>query len=95
MNRIIIAVILLISSAAFAEPAQKIGVGDLQRAVSESKAGIAARAKILQKTEQLNADLKFQLADIEKLKAEYEKDAPKLSQEAKLEKERLIQKKSR
>jgi outer membrane protein len=95
MKRLIIAVILLVSSTAFAAPPQKIGVVDLQRAVSESKVGIAARVKILQKTEQLNAELKFQLADIEKLRAEFEKDASKLSQEAKLEKERLIQRKSR
>jgi len=95
MKRIIIAIILLVSSTAFAAAPPKIGVIDLQRAVSESKMGIAARAVIIQKTEQLNADLKFQLADIEKLRAEFEKDAAKLSPEAKLEKERLIQKKSR
>jgi outer membrane protein len=95
MNRIIIAVILLVSSTAFAAPPQKIGVVDLQRAVSESKVGIAERAIILQKTEQINAELKFKLADIEKLRAELEREASKLSQKAKLEKERLIQKKSR
>ena len=102
MKRIIIAAILLMSSTALAAVPQavsavpqKIGVIDLQRAISESKAGIAARAIIIQKTEQINADLKFQLADIEKLRAEFEKDAAKLSPEAKLEKDRLIQKKSR
>ncbi len=95
MNRIIFAVILFVSSTALAAPPQKIGVVDLQRAVSESKAGMAARAAILQKTEQLNAELKIHLAEIEKLKAEYEKDSSKLSLEARREKERLIQKKSR
>ena len=67
----------------------------MQRAISESKAGIAARAVIISKTEQLNAELKYQLAEIEKMKAEFERDSAKLSPEAKLEKERLIQKKSR
>lgn len=95
MNRIIIAVILLVSSTAFAAPPQKIGVVDLQRAVSESKAGITERVKILQKTEQINAELKVRLADIEKHRAEFEREASKFTQEAKLEKERLIQKKSR
>jgi len=108
MKRIITAVILLISTSALAapaqkpvlapqsgEPAQKIGIVDLQRAVSESKAGIAARAKILQRTEQLNADLKSQVADSEKLKAELDKDGAKLPLEGRLEKERLIQKKAR
>jgi outer membrane protein len=95
MNRIVIALILLISSTAFAAPPPKIGVVDLQRAVSESKAGAAERAKILKKTEQINAELKLRLADIEKLRAEFEREASKFTQEARLEKERLIQKKSR
>jgi outer membrane protein len=95
MNRILFTVILLVSSAAFAATPPKIGVVDLQRAVSESKAGMAERVKMLQKTDQINAELKLRLAEIEKLKAEFEREASKFTQEVRLEKERLIRKKSR
>jgi outer membrane protein len=95
MNRILFTVILLVSSAAFAATPPKIGVVDLQRAVSESKAGMAERVKMLQKTDQINAELKLRLAEIEKLKAEFEREASKFTQEVRLVKERLIRKKSR
>lgn len=83
------------TTSAFAAEPVKIGVVDLQRAVSESKEGGVARTKILQKTEQLNTELKAQVAEIEKLRSELEKDTSKLSAEIRQEKERTIQRKSR
>jgi len=73
----------------------KIGVVDLQRAVSESKEGIAARADLLKKTEQFNAELKVLLADFEKMRAAFDKDAARLSADERAEKEQLLQKKGR
>lgn len=73
----------------------QIAAVDLQRAVSESKEGMAARADLLKKTEQFNADLKVMLAEIEKSRAEFEKVAPTLSVEERAEKELALQKKGR
>ncbi|TWJ19081.1 OmpH family outer membrane protein [Geobacter argillaceus] len=98
MNRFISALIFLsvvTAGQAQASTPLKIGVVDLQRAVSESKEGIAARADLLKKTEQFNAELKVLLADFEKMRAEFDKDSAKLSADERAEKEKLLQKKGR
>lgn len=98
MKRVWGAIILAVVFAcgpAHAETETKIGTVDLQRAVSESKEGTAARASLLKRTEVLNAELKVLLAEVEKLKTELEKGAEKLTQDERAEKERLFQKKGR
>lgn len=85
----------LTAGQALAATSPKIGVVDLQRAVSESKEGIAARADLLKKTEQFNAELKVLLAEFEKMRAEFDKDGAKLSADERAEKEKLLQKKGR
>lgn len=98
MFRLFISIIILslvITSQAIAAPAVKVGIVDLQRAVSECKEGIAARADVQKKTEQFNAELKAKLADIEKLKTELEKNAGKLSADDRASREKLLQKKMR
>jgi outer membrane protein len=98
MIRLFISIIflsLVITSQAIAEPSVKVGIVDLQRAVSECKQGIAARADIQKKTEQFNTELKAKLAEIEKLKTELEKNAGKLSADARTSREKLLQKKMR
>jgi outer membrane protein len=98
MFRLFISIIILslvITSQALAEPTVKVGIVDLQRAVSECKEGMAARADVQKKTEQFNAELKAKLADIEKLKTELEKNAGKLSTDDRASREKLLQKKLR
>jgi outer membrane protein len=80
---------------AIAAPAAKVGVVDLKRAVAECKEGAAARADLLQKAEQLNAELKTMQSEYEKLRAELEKDSAKLSADDRAEKEKLLQKRGR
>jgi outer membrane protein len=87
--------IVMTAGQALAAPAVKIGVVDLQRAVAECKEGIAARAQLLKKTEEFNAELKLLMADFEKSKAELEKDAARLAADARAEKEKQLQKKGR
>jgi len=86
---------LLAAGAAYAAPVEKIGTVDLQRAVSESKEGAAARESLLKRTELLNAELKVLLAEAEKLRAELEKGSDALSADERAEKTRLLQKKGR
>lgn len=97
MKNICIAIALgfiLAVNPAVAATKAKIGVVDLQRAVSETKEGIAARATIQKMTEQYNAELKSMLTEIEKLGAELKNDK-KPSNDARIEKEKLLQKKNR
>ncbi len=98
MKRTIAALVLatiIAATSAFAAPDQKIGVVDLQRAVSETKEGVAARADIFKKTEQLNSELKGIQVDFEKLKADLEKDGASMKAEVRAEKESRLQQKSR
>jgi outer membrane protein len=86
---------LVITGQAIAAPAVKVGVVDLQRAVSECREGIAARADVQKKTEQYNSELKVKLADIEKIRTELEKNTGKLSADDRASGEKLLQKKMR
>ncbi|MBV5328421.1 MAG: OmpH family outer membrane protein [Chlorobium sp.] len=102
MKRIVTALILsaFITVPAFAAPSEKnagekIGVVDLQRAVSESKEGVKARADIAKKTEQLNAELKTLQSDFEKLKESFEKDGTTMKADVRADKERQLQQKGR
>ncbi len=86
---------VLLAAPSLGAAAEKIGVVDLQRAVSETKEGVAARADIFKKTEQLNSELKSIQTDFEKLKAELEKDGASLKVDVRVDKERQLQQKSR
>lgn len=85
----------MMTGTAFAAAEGKIGTVDLQRAVTESKEGGAARAELIKRTEQLNAELKQLLAETDKVRAELEKDGDKLREEERAEKQRHLQKKAR
>lgn len=97
MNRFAIALIAIAICAtqAIAAPTPKVAVVDLQRAVTECRDGIDARADLLKKTEQYNTVLKVLLADFEKMRAEAEKDLAKLTADERTEREKQLQKKNR
>ncbi|HTP67095.1 MAG TPA: OmpH family outer membrane protein [Geobacteraceae bacterium] len=94
---LIIFLIILITGAgqAWGATPVRIGVVDLQKAVSECKAGVSARAKLLKRTEELNNELKAMLADLEKEKADLDKQASRLSEDSRSEKEKKLQKAGR
>jgi outer membrane protein len=83
-----LAVFVLTAGQALAAPAVKIAVVDLQKAVSECREGVAARAAVLKRADVLAADLK-------KLSADLEKGGAKMSSEVRTEKERQLQKQAR
>ena len=98
MRRSLVAALLaglMMASTAFAAAEERIGTVDLQRAVTESREGEVARADLLKKTEQLNAELKLLLAEAEKMRAELEKESGKLAADEREEKQRQLQKKAR
>ncbi len=98
MKRLIVTGALVAGLAAlpgFASAETKIGVVDMQRAVSETAEGVAARASIFKKSEQLNNELKGIQSDFEKLKAELEKDGSSMKQDVRADKEQQLQQKSR
>ena len=80
---------------AWAASSVKIGVVDLQKAVSECRAGSNARAILMKRTEELNDELKAKLADLEKEKAAFDKEASRLSEDTRSEKEKHLQKAGR
>jgi outer membrane protein len=86
-------VLAAFSTQVLAAPQVKIGTVDLQRAVTESAEGTKARGDLLKKKDQLAAQLKTALAELEQMKAELDKGT--LPQQERVEKERLFQKKGR
>ena len=92
---VLVLAFLAVSSHSYAASDSRIGTVDLQRAVTESREGGVARAELLKKTEQLNAELKLLLADAEKMRAELEKESGKLAADEREEKQRQLQKKAR
>jgi len=97
MKRLIVALALF--AVAGVVPAQaapeRVGVVDMQRAVSESREGKAARAEVLRKKEQYSAELKTLLEQIEGLKSDLKKNGSTLSAEQRGEKEQQLQQKGR
>ena len=83
------------AGTACAAPDTRIGTVDLQRAVTESKEGAAARADLLKRTEQANNELKALLSEADRVRQELEKESAQLSAEARAEKQRQYQKKLR
>lgn len=97
MKRLLLVLVLSVISGAFPAQAapERVGVVDMQRAVSESKEGKAARAEVLKKKEQYNAELKALLEQIESLKSDLKKNGSGLSAELRREKEQQLQQKRR
>jgi outer membrane protein len=90
-----LSIMLLTAGQAIAAPPVKIAVVDLQKAVSECREGVAARAAVLKKADELAAGLKKMAADLEKAKTDLEKGSAKLSQEVRNDKEKQLQKQAR
>ncbi len=79
-------VFFLTSAYAAEKGAMKLGVMDIQKIITESQSGIAAKERIEAKQKELMAALEVQQREIEALKAEIEKKSTVWTQEKKDEK---------
>ena len=81
--------VLLIAAPALAEV--KIGIVDLQKALNLSKAGMAAKEQMGEQVKKFEAEFKTKQDNLLRQKADLEKQAVLLSDEAKAKKERDYQ----
>jgi len=86
---VVLFAVLLLATPAFAE--FKVAVVDLQKALNLSKAGIAAKEQMGEKVKKFETELKSKQESLLKQKAELEKQAVLLSDDAKAKKEREYQ----
>jgi outer membrane protein len=92
MRRLLIAMSLLSVVPAARAQAMKIGYVDVQRAVQEVEEGKQARARLKTELETKRQNLDQKRAALEKMKADYDKQAPVLSEDAKRKKQEELQK---
>ena len=86
---------LLLSVPAFAQQSIKIGFVDLQKAISLSKAGKAAKTKFQSRFKGVEGKLRKERKELERLKADLEKKSLLLNNPQKKELERELQRKVR
>ncbi len=90
--------LVLVGWAAPAWAAQatvRIGVVDVQQVLNQSQKGIAVKQKLDQERAARQKELDARQEEVMKLQAEFEKQAPVLSEQAKREKSETIQRKRR
>lgn len=92
MKRILVCALLLLSFTALASAAElKVGYVDLQKALSMSAAGQAAKLKIDAEIATIEQEVQKRQADLTALQESLKKQAALLSDDAKREKEREFQ----
>jgi outer membrane protein len=74
--------------SAFAADVAKIGVVDIQRIMSTSNQGKAAKAQIKEQSDKMTETLKQKGAEIEELKKQFERESMVMGKEKREEKER-------
>ena len=78
-----------------AQAAVRIGVVDMQEVLNKSQKGLAVKQRLDQERATRQKDLDAKQQEVMKLQAEFEKQAPLLSEQAKREKSEAIQRKTR
>jgi outer membrane protein len=78
-----------------AQAAARIGIVDMQEVLIKSQKGMAIKQKLDQERAGRQKDLDARQQEVMKLQAEFEKQAPLLSDQAKREKSEVIQRKTR
>jgi outer membrane protein len=73
----------------------RIGVVDIQEVLNKSQKGLAVKQKLDQERATRQKDLDAKQQEVMKLQAEFEKQAPLLSEQAKREKSEAIQRRTR
>lgn len=78
-----------------AQAALRIGIVDVQQVLNQSQKGVAMKQKLDQERAARQKELDARQEEVVKLQAEFEKQAPILSEQAKREKSETIQRKRR
>ena len=94
-NKVAIFLLLLIAMPAWAQEKLKIGVVDIQRVISESQAGKAAKDKFQTQVKKIEADLLREKQTVEKMKSDFEKKSALMNEEDRRNQEKEIQKRER
>jgi len=94
-NKVAIFLLLLIAMPAWAQEKLKIGVVDIQRVISESLAGKAAKEKFQTQVKKVEADLLKEKQTVEKMKSDFEKKSALMNEEDRRNQEKEIQKRER
>lgn len=90
-----ILLLVLFASPVWAQEKIKIGVVDLQRVISESQAGNAAKEKFRSQVKKVEADLLKEKQDVDKLKSDFDKKSSLMNEEDRKNLEKEIQKRER
>ena len=90
-----ILLLMLFASPVWAQEKIKIGVVDLQRIISESQAGNAAKEKFRSQVKKVEADLLKEKQDVDKLKSDFDKKGSLMNEEDRKNLEKEIQKRER
>ncbi len=94
-NKVTIFLLLLIAMPAWAQEKLKIGVVDIQRVISESQIGKAAKDKFQTQVKKVEADLLKEKQTVEKMKSDFEKKSALMNEEDRRNQEKEIQKRER
>jgi len=94
-NKYAIFLLLLIAMPAWAQEKLKIGVVDIQRVISESQSGKAAKDKFQTQVKKIEADLLREKQTVEKMKSDFEKKSALMNEEDRRNQEKEIQKRER
>jgi outer membrane protein len=78
-----------------AQPGLRVGVVDIQQVLNQSQKGIAMKQKLDQERAARQRELDTHQQEVMKLQAEFEKQAPLLSEQAKRERSEALQRKLR
>ncbi len=78
-----------------AQPSNRIGVVDIQQVLNQSQKGVAMKQKLDQERAVRQRELDARQQEVMKLQAEFEKQAPLLSEQAKRERSEALQRKVR
>jgi len=90
-----LACVLAWAELSWAAQAIKIGVVDVQQVLNQSQRGQAVKQKLEQERLGRQKDLDVRQQELVKLQAEYEKQAPVLSEQAKREKKEAVERRFR
>jgi len=83
------------SALAASQAPVRIGIVDVQNVLNQSQKGIAAKQRLDQDRAVRQKELDARQQEVMKLQAEFEKQAPLLSEQAKREKSEILQRKGR
>lgn len=87
--------LLLIALPAWAQEKLKVGMVDIQRVISESQPGKAAKEKFQTQVKKVEGDLLREKQAVEKMKSDFDKKSPLMNEEDRRNLEKEIQKRER